>query len=96
MRGEQFLKGVGSVSPANPLNPSHSPDTDYKGGQSQPVVNVMTGQAFITAQIHGYGIDIESLPPGSSLLFINANDETNEGIMHNANPAFIVHFQPEA
>lgn len=38
----------------------------------------MTGQAFITAQNHGYGIDSESLPPGWSPLFINANDGTNE------------------
>uniref|UniRef100_A0A8C3B294 Carbamoyl phosphate synthase arginine-specific large chain n=1 Tax=Cyclopterus lumpus TaxID=8103 RepID=A0A8C3B294_CYCLU len=47
-------------------------------GQNQPVVNVMTGQAFITAQNHGYGIDSESLPPGWSPLFTNANDGTNE------------------
>lgn len=47
-------------------------------GQNQPVLNVMTGQAFITAQNHGYGIDSESLPAGWSPLFINANDGTNE------------------
>ncbi|XP_018545988.1 carbamoyl-phosphate synthase [ammonia], mitochondrial isoform X2 [Lates calcarifer] len=47
-------------------------------GQNQPVLNVMTDQAFITAQNHGYGIDSESLPPGWSPLFINANDGTNE------------------
>lgn len=47
-------------------------------GQNQPVINVMTGQAFITAQNHGYGIDSESLPLGWSPLFINANDGTNE------------------
>lgn len=47
-------------------------------GQNQPVLNVMTGQAFITAQNHGYGIDSESLPPGWGPLFINANDGTNE------------------
>uniref|UniRef100_A0A671T7F9 Carbamoyl-phosphate synthase [ammonia], mitochondrial n=1 Tax=Sinocyclocheilus anshuiensis TaxID=1608454 RepID=A0A671T7F9_9TELE len=65
-------------------------------GQNQPVVNVMTGQAFITAQNHGYGIDSESLPPGWSLLFINANDGTNEGIMHNTKPVFTAQFHPEA
>lgn len=47
-------------------------------GQNQPVLNVMTGQAFITAQNHGYGIDSQSLPQGWSPLFINANDGTNE------------------
>uniref|UniRef100_A0A8C2KU63 Carbamoyl phosphate synthase arginine-specific large chain n=1 Tax=Cyprinus carpio TaxID=7962 RepID=A0A8C2KU63_CYPCA len=65
-------------------------------GQNQPVVNVMTGQAFITAQNHGYGIDSESLPPGWSPLFINANDGTNEGIMHNTKPVFTAQFHPEA
>ncbi|TRZ04154.1 hypothetical protein DNTS_023072, partial [Danionella cerebrum] len=65
-------------------------------GQNQPVVNLMTGQAFITAQNHGYGIDSESLPPGWSPLFINANDGTNEGIMHNTKPVFTAQFHPEA
>ncbi|XP_061648850.1 carbamoyl-phosphate synthase [ammonia], mitochondrial isoform X3 [Phyllopteryx taeniolatus] len=65
-------------------------------GQNQPVLNLMTGQAFITAQNHGYGIDSESLPPGWSPLFINANDGTNEGIMHNTKPVFTAQFHPEA
>ncbi|XP_051564917.1 carbamoyl-phosphate synthase [ammonia], mitochondrial isoform X1 [Myxocyprinus asiaticus] len=65
-------------------------------GQNQPVVNLMTGQAFITAQNHGYGIDSESLPPDWSPLFINANDGTNEGIMHNTKPVFTAQFHPEA
>ncbi|KAK3543205.1 hypothetical protein QTP70_012499 [Hemibagrus guttatus] len=65
-------------------------------GQNQPVLNVMTGQAFITAQNHGYGIDSESLPLGWSPLFINANDGTNEGIMHNTKPIFTAQFHPEA
>ncbi|XP_076858406.1 carbamoyl-phosphate synthase [ammonia], mitochondrial [Brachyhypopomus gauderio] len=65
-------------------------------GQNQPVLNLMTGQAFITAQNHGYGIDSESLPPGWSPLFVNANDNTNEGIMHNTKPIFTAQFHPEA
>ncbi|KAG5283428.1 hypothetical protein AALO_G00041970 [Alosa alosa] len=65
-------------------------------GQNQPVLNVMTNQAFITAQNHGYGIDSQSLPQGWSPLFINANDGTNEGIMHNSKPVFTAQFHPEA
>uniref|UniRef100_A0A8C5I0V5 Carbamoyl-phosphate synthase 1, mitochondrial n=1 Tax=Gouania willdenowi TaxID=441366 RepID=A0A8C5I0V5_GOUWI len=64
-------------------------------GQNQPVLNVRTGQAFITAQNHGYGIDSTSLPPGWSPLFVNANDNTNEGIMHNSKPVFTAQFHPE-
>ncbi|KAL0963732.1 hypothetical protein UPYG_G00310170 [Umbra pygmaea] len=65
-------------------------------GQNQPVLNVMTGQAFITAQNHGYGVDITSLPAGWSPLFVNANDGTNEGIMHETKPVFTAQFHPEA
>ncbi|KAG7463959.1 hypothetical protein MATL_G00182150 [Megalops atlanticus] len=65
-------------------------------GQNQPVLNLMTNRAFITAQNHGYGIDSQSLPPGWSPLFVNANDGTNEGIMHNSKPIFTAQFHPEA
>uniref|UniRef100_A0A4W4GPP6 Carbamoyl-phosphate synthase [ammonia], mitochondrial n=1 Tax=Electrophorus electricus TaxID=8005 RepID=A0A4W4GPP6_ELEEL len=65
-------------------------------GQNQPVLNMMTGQAFITAQNHGYGIDSKSLPPGWIPLFVNANDGTNEGIMHSTKPIFTAQFHPEA
>uniref|UniRef100_A0A3Q1GTQ3 carbamoyl-phosphate synthase (ammonia) n=1 Tax=Acanthochromis polyacanthus TaxID=80966 RepID=A0A3Q1GTQ3_9TELE len=58
-------------------------------GQNQPVLNVMTGQAFITAQNHGYGIDSESLPPGWSPLFTNANDGTNEVGFTDCNKASV-------
>ncbi|XP_028560613.2 carbamoyl-phosphate synthase [ammonia], mitochondrial [Podarcis muralis] len=65
-------------------------------GQNQPVVNMMNGQAFITAQNHGYAIDSNSLPPGWKPLFVNANDQTNEGIMHETKPIFTAQFYPEA
>ncbi|XP_061463660.1 carbamoyl-phosphate synthase [ammonia], mitochondrial isoform X3 [Rhineura floridana] len=65
-------------------------------GQNQPVVNMINGQAFITAQNHGYAIDSNSLPPGWKPLFVNANDQTNEGIMHENKPIFTVQFYPEA
>ncbi|XP_066478149.1 carbamoyl-phosphate synthase [ammonia], mitochondrial [Tiliqua scincoides] len=65
-------------------------------GQNQPVVNMINGQAFITAQNHGYAIDSNSLPLGWKPLFVNANDQTNEGIMHETKPIFTVQFYPEA
>uniref|UniRef100_A0A8D0H9D3 Carbamoyl-phosphate synthase [ammonia], mitochondrial n=1 Tax=Sphenodon punctatus TaxID=8508 RepID=A0A8D0H9D3_SPHPU len=65
-------------------------------GQNQPVVNMMNGQAFITAQNHGYAIDSSSLPTGWKPLFLNANDQTNEGIMHETKPIFTAQFYPEA
>lgn len=65
-------------------------------GQNQPVLNKMNGQAFITAQNHAYGVDANTLPAGWKPLFVNANDKTNEGIMHETKPIFTAQFQPEA
>ncbi|KAM6268889.1 carbamoyl-phosphate synthase [ammonia], mitochondrial isoform 2-T3 [Porphyrio hochstetteri] len=65
-------------------------------GQNQPVLNAVNGQAVITAQNHGYAIDSSTLPPGWKPLFVNANDQTNEGIMHETRPIFTAQFYPDA
>ncbi|NXW40757.1 CPSM synthase, partial [Nyctiprogne leucopyga] len=65
-------------------------------GQNQPVLNAVSGQAVITAQNHGYAIDSLTLPPGWKPLFVNANDQTNEGIMHETRPIFTAQFYPDA
>ncbi|XP_040461078.1 carbamoyl-phosphate synthase [ammonia], mitochondrial [Falco naumanni] len=65
-------------------------------GQNQPVLNAVNGQAVITAQNHGYAIDSSTLPAGWKPLFVNANDQTNEGIMHETRPIFTAQFYPEA
>jgi hypothetical protein len=48
-------------------------------GQNQPVVNVLTKEAFITPQNHGFAIDTGRLPADWTPFFVNANDGTNEG-----------------
>ncbi|KAJ7380438.1 Gly-Xaa carboxypeptidase [Desmophyllum pertusum] len=65
-------------------------------GHNQPVINQLNGQAFITSQNHGYAIDEKTLPSKWRSLFINANDKTNEGIMHTEKPIFTAQFHPEA
>ncbi|XP_005279740.2 carbamoyl-phosphate synthase [ammonia], mitochondrial [Chrysemys picta bellii] len=65
-------------------------------GQNQPVMNLLNGQAFITAQNHGYALDSNTLPAGWKPLFVNVNDQTNEGIMHETKPIFAAQFNPEA
>ena len=47
-------------------------------GHNQPVINQLSGEAFITSQNHGFAIDEASLPAEWNSLFINANDKTNE------------------
>ncbi|NWY64837.1 CPSM synthase, partial [Erithacus rubecula] len=65
-------------------------------GQNQPVLNAVNGQAVITAQNHGYAISSSALPPGWKPLFVNANDQTNEGIMHETRSIFTAQFYPDA
>ncbi|KAM8807030.1 carbamoyl-phosphate synthase [ammonia], mitochondrial [Eudromia elegans] len=65
-------------------------------GQNQPVLNVLNGRAVVTAQNHSFAIDSSTLPLGWTPLFVNANDQTNEGIMHETKPIFTAQFYPEA
>eukprot|EP01035_Chromulina_nebulosa_P017478 gene17478-23030_t len=65
-------------------------------GQNQPVINQLTGDCYITPQNHGYAVVDESLPDDWKTLFTNANDLTNEGIMHKTKPFFTAQFHPEA
>ena len=64
-------------------------------GQNQPVENLKTGQSYITAQNHGYAIAGNELPSGWEELFVNGNDKTNEGIIHQSRPYFTAQFHPE-
>jgi carbamoyl-phosphate synthase small subunit len=63
---------------------------------NQPVIQVGTHKAFITSQNHGYAIDNKTLPDDWEPLFINLNDNTNEGMKHKLKPFFSSQFHPEA
>jgi len=63
-------------------------------GQNQPCIMVGTKQCFLTTQNHGFAIG--KIPEGFSSWFINANDNTNEGIIHKKYPFMSVQFHPEA
>eukprot|EP00934_Nitzschia_sp_Nitz4_P008291 Nitzschia sp. Nitz4//scaffold163_size50693//3473//8569//NITZ4_006981-RA/size50693-processed-gene-0.33-mRNA-1//1//CDS//3329538010//8281//frame0 len=65
-------------------------------GMNQPCIDLRTGRCYITPQNHGYAVDSDSLPPLWKPLFVNANDQTNEGIIHTTKPFFSVQFHPEA
>jgi carbamoyl-phosphate synthase (ammonia) len=65
-------------------------------GQNQPVLNKMTGECYITPQNHGYAVKDDNLPASWKTLFTNANDGSNEGIMHESRPYFTAQFHPEA
>ncbi|KAH9248346.1 carbamoyl-phosphate synthase, large subunit [Batrachochytrium salamandrivorans] len=65
-------------------------------GMNQPCIDLRTARCYITAQNHGYAVDDASLPLGWKTLFMNANDYSNEGIIHETDPYFSVQFHPEA
>uniref|UniRef100_A0A336MXI5 carbamoyl-phosphate synthase (ammonia) n=1 Tax=Culicoides sonorensis TaxID=179676 RepID=A0A336MXI5_CULSO len=64
-------------------------------GHNLPCVHFDTGRCFMTSQNHGYAVDAKTIPENWNILFTNANDETNEGIVHKKLPYFSVQFHPE-
>ncbi|KAM3674905.1 multifunctional protein CAD [Ammospiza maritima maritima] len=64
-------------------------------GHNQPCVHEDSRRCFITAQNHGFAVQAGSLPPGWLPLFTNANDASNEGLVHQSKPFFSVQFHPE-
>lgn len=62
--------------------------------QNQPCILQGSNRCFITTQNHGFAVN--KLPKGFKSWFANANDGSNEGIMHNKLPIMSVQFHPEA
>ena len=66
-------------------------------GGNHPVQNVFTKKVDISVQNHCYHVLIDSLDARQiEPYFINLNDRSLEGIVHNRLPLFSVQFHPEA
>jgi len=66
-------------------------------GSNQPVKDLATGKVAITAQNHGFCVDLETLDTRDVFLtHINLNDQTLEGFQHKQLPLFSVQYHPEA
>jgi carbamoyl-phosphate synthase small subunit len=63
---------------------------------NQPVLLAGSNKAYITSQNHGFAIDNTTLPDDWEPLFVNLNDQTNEGMKHKTRPFFSTQFHPEA
>ena len=63
---------------------------------NHPVQMIGTNTCYITSQNHGFVLDTKSLSDDWEPLFININDDTNEGIRHKTKPFFSTQFHPEA
>ncbi len=64
--------------------------------QNQPCIDLETNKCYITTQNHGYAVDSKTLGKEWKEWFINANDNTNEGLKHLKKPFWSVQFHPEA
>lgn len=62
--------------------------------QNQPCTLSNSKRCFITTQNHGFAVG--QVPKNFKAWFTNANDGTNEGIIHNKRPIMSVQFHPEA
>ncbi len=65
-------------------------------GANQPVKDLVTGHVEITAQNHGFAVDIDSLKGKAITTHVNLNDHTVEGLAVPASRAFSVQYHPEA
>ncbi|KAI1333088.1 pyrABCN [Xylariaceae sp. FL0255] len=66
-------------------------------GHNIPCTSMVTGKCHITSQNHGFAVSAKTLPENEwKELFVNANDGSNEGIMHTGKPYFSVQFHPES
>jgi carbamoyl-phosphate synthase small subunit len=76
-------------------------------GGNQPVKDLATGKVEITAQNHGFAVDMQSFRDATGgvmhgdaedivLTHVNLNDNTCEGLMHRRLPVFSVQYHPEA
>jgi carbamoyl-phosphate synthase small subunit len=62
--------------------------------QNQPCVLTGTKKCYLTTQNHGFAV--KKIPKGFKEWFYNANDNTNEGIIHQKLPFMSVQFHPES
>ncbi|WP_420850288.1 glutamine-hydrolyzing carbamoyl-phosphate synthase small subunit [Oryzomonas sagensis] len=65
-------------------------------GSNLPVMDMATRKVEITAQNHGFAVDLDSLGTVACLGHENLNDQTVEGIRHCDLPIFSVQHHPEA
>jgi len=69
-------------------------------GANQPVKNCATGRVEITAQNHGFAVDLNTLEnigdKGCVMTHINLNERSLEGIKNDALDTFAVQYHPEA
>lgn len=58
-------------------------------GQNQPCILEGFNRCYMTSQNHGYAVDTKNIHQTDwTILFTNANDNSNEGLIHKKLPIF--------
>jgi len=65
-------------------------------GSNHPVMDLTTRKVEITAQNHGFCVDVDSLGDEVEVTHINLNDQTVEGLRHRKFPLFSFQYHPES
>lgn len=65
-------------------------------GANHPVKDHTTGKVEITSMNHGFAVDGDSLPPGTTETHISLFDNSNCGLAVDGKPIFSVQYHPEA
>ena len=65
-------------------------------GQNKPCIDMLSGRSYVTSQNHGYAVDLESLPDRLKVWFVNADDNTIEGLRDTEGHILGVQYHPEA
>jgi len=64
---------------------------------NKPVIDVITGNSYITTHNHGYGIlSAKDMPKNAKLWFVDPDDSTVEGWINEEKRILSVQFHPEA
>jgi carbamoyl-phosphate synthase small subunit len=67
----------------------------HRGG-NHPVKDLSTNMVRMTAQNHGYAVEVDSLPSDLKISQINLNDGTVEGLEHTTLPLLTIQYHSEA